>query len=296
MPRWFLLYTGPAATRPEPRSLSSFPAFRKAVFWFERNRVAINSNLRRTYNTRTRCRPACTSATPASANTPGNTVRRRPALHFLPALRPRSSLPSEPQPLPALPLGTSPAFRHLSRLSGYSTTPYPRESAPPPPHTFAITCVCVALAFMPASSMQLYSSWQTIWVSYVSCDSRAICSPFFSSVLGLEELFRQTRTSAAKHMENILRESCVTDRWLLDAVGVELLFFLVSQWWEPAWDDAVIRIVEDTRSSRRLVIPGERHLGSSLQGEMETSNGWLGRCLSFRCVRDLHVGERLNCS
>ena len=180
MPRWFLLYTGPAATRPEPQSLSGFPAFRKAVFWFERNRVTINSNPRRTCNTRTCCRPACNSSTPAAANTPGNTVRRPPAFRFLPAPRLRSrrllwrprpacaeerseagafrycipSLPCEPQPLPALPLGTSPALRHLSRLSGYSTTPYPRESAPPPRHPFPITQVAqpfLAVIFAPAS-------------------------------------------------------------------------------------------------------------------------------------------------
>jgi len=131
-------YTGPAATRAGTAKHICFCTFRKAVFSrgtastaaiYEPNYSAINSNLRRTCNTRTRRRPACTFSTPVSASTPGNTGRR-PQIPGPLVLPPPCELrATQQQPRPAFPPGPSPAFRYLSRRTGYSTYPLRRESA-----------------------------------------------------------------------------------------------------------------------------------------------------------------------
>jgi len=127
----------------------------------ERDRYAINSNPRRTCNTRRCCRAACIFSTPASANTPGNTARRPPVPALLPVSRFARSGAAEQPTLPVLPRGPSSAFRPLSRPSGYSTTPHPRESAAPPLARLPIAPAFVARRRRASSSNAVIPSGVT---------------------------------------------------------------------------------------------------------------------------------------
>src|SRR6516164_3038057 len=113
---------------PEPRSISVFGVLRKAVF-LAPNRLqllGVNSSRRRTYNTRTRRRPACSDGTRAAANKPGNNGTDLPAFRLLrPRLNPTTA---RQQPDPTFELGPSPSFHPVSRPSGYSTTGWEPEA------------------------------------------------------------------------------------------------------------------------------------------------------------------------
>jgi hypothetical protein len=115
---------------PEPRSISVFGIFRKAVFCPDRPQpLRVNSNPRRTCNTRTGRRQACSAGTRAAANKPGNNgtdlrTLRLPAC--LQGVYPRATLQ---QPGPTSRLRPSPAFHPVSQPSGYSTTRREQESA-----------------------------------------------------------------------------------------------------------------------------------------------------------------------
>lgn len=154
----------------------------KRSFWFERNRLAANSNLRRTCNTRIRRRPACTFSTPAAASTPGNTGTDLPAILLLGLRQLRSLTPQQLHP--TIP-GRSPAFRPVSRPHGYSIPRHRGESARDPGgwparHKWPCSesrCGTTRIGLLSAVlGPRLPSCWNR-FVRRTSCDCQEIWAP-----------------------------------------------------------------------------------------------------------------------
>lgn len=113
---------------------------------------------------------------------------------------------------------------------------------------------------------------------------------------GLERLIeKRTRRNGAR-LESVLRHGSARNRELRDPPGIGLLLILVSQWRQPARNDAVSWTLEILGQDCCVHTCCEHRLERFREGEMEAVDSRLGGVLSFCCVCNLHVGNGLNCA
>ncbi len=174
--------TDPAATRAGTAKHICFWSFpQSCLLALNLRPPGVNSNPRRTCNTRILRKPACTFSIPASANIPGNTGTDLPAL--LPLLSPPffPSSAVQQQPGPALLPEQSPAFRPVSRPHGYSTSPHWGESASAPTAAVPVTYAASnTLRASKANSRQILRNRSTIFTCLprrIVSISHALCYP-----------------------------------------------------------------------------------------------------------------------
>jgi hypothetical protein len=80
---------------------------------------------------------------------------------------------------------------------------------------------------------------------------------------------------------------------LLNPVGIDLLLFLVSQWWQPAWLDAISWNLEIRRPD--VLLDSRRQCRSKRfrNGQAEIPNPRLGGSLPLRGLSHFHARNGL---
>jgi hypothetical protein len=103
---------------------------------------------------------------------------------------------------------------------------------------------------------------------------------------------RYTRSNSAR-LESAFGHRSTRDCGLLDATGIGLFLFLVSQWRQHAWIYAIPWALEILGQDCCVHTRREYRLERIREGQMAAVASRLGGVSSFFCVRNLHVGHGL---
>lgn len=117
---------------------------------------------------------------------------------------------------------------------------------------------------------------------------------FFAALGGMEMLCPKCRRSTNSKLEGVLRQGGPNTCDLLDNVGISLLLFLGSQWWQSAWHDAISRNLEVRRPDFRLHSCREYRSKCVRKRQVETVHSCLGSSLIVCCIHNFYAGEGLN--
>ena len=125
-----------------------------------------------------------------------------------------------------------------------------------------------------------------------SCDV-AFSTTFFAALGSVDSLYPKRSSSISSRLEGVLRHVGANPCCLLDRVGIDLLLFLVSQWWQSAWLDAVSWNLEVRRPDFFLDSCWQRCTEFLRKGQAEIPHSCLGSRLYVGCLSDLYVGDGL---
>ena len=109
----------------------------------------------------------------------------------------------------------------------------------------------------------------------------------------MDSLYPKRSSSISSRLEGVLRHVGANPCCLLDRVGIDLLLFLVSQWWQSAWLDAVSWNLEVRRPDFFLDSCRQRCTEFLRKGQAEIPHSCLGSRLYVGCLSDLYVGDGL---
>jgi hypothetical protein len=146
-----------------------------------------------------------------------------------------------------------------------------------------------------ASSLKLSANVRRCVLCVYSYDSD-FSSAEFAAMGGMDRLDEKRTQWNGARLESILQHGSARNRKLRDPSGIGLLLLLVSQWRQPAWNDAVSWTLEILGQDCCVHTCREHRLERFRKGQMAAVDSRLGGVLSFCCVRNLHVGNGLNCA
>jgi len=115
----------------------------------------------------------------------------------------------------------------------------------------------------------------------------------FAALDGVETLCPKRKRSTTSKLEGTLRQVGTNTCYLLDTVGIDLLLFLVSQWWQPTWHDAISWNLEVRRPDFFLDSCRQCRSKRVRKRQVEIAHSCLGSSLSVRWLPDFYAGDGL---